>query len=94
MLGSLLRGGMGRREGALSPQVGIPGCPPIQSHDGLPMSSSRSKAKKEKLMTKVVWGQESRVKRKREVDSLFRKWRSLFCRVLQLLVSRSPPVWR
>lgn len=55
------RGGMGWREGGLSPQVETPGCPPIQSHDGSPMSSSRSKAKKEKLMTKVVWGQESRV---------------------------------
>lgn len=55
-----------RREGALSPQVGVPGCPPIQGHHCSSKSSSGWGRKKEKLTAKVVWGHTSRVKRKKQ----------------------------
>lgn len=57
-----------RREGALSPQVGIPGRPPIQGHHCSSKSSSRWGRKKEKLTAKVVWGRTSRAKRKEQSE--------------------------
>lgn len=51
---------------ALSLPVGVPGCPPSQSHNCSSTSLPRSGSKEEKLMTKVVWGLKSRAKRERE----------------------------
>ena len=58
---------------ALSPQVEIPGCPPIQSHNCSPISSSTAGGEKGKLMLKVVWGHKSRAESKREVQTTSQK---------------------
>lgn len=69
MLGSLLQGDMGWR-GRCSLTAG--GNPRLSSHPKprpCALVFVQIKGKKEKLMTKVVWGRESRVKREREVET-------------------------
>lgn len=68
-------GGLGAAGGGLSPQVEIAGCPPSQSHcsDCSSMSSSALGGKKEKLITKVVWGSRSRAERERAVETASQK---------------------